>query len=223
MRVRARLPAQGRSARGALLHERAPLPPLLTTSGEGSSTRPQDRRLPLPDALTIRAMEPADWPAVWRLLEPVFRSGETFPHGPEITEAQAHDLWVGQIPAVMVAVDAAKAVVGTYYLKPNSLTLGAHFANAGYVGAPHCRRQGIGSRLCQHSLQGGPAARLPRHAVQPGGEHQHLRPPLLAGERLPDRRHPARLLPPPAAGLRGCPRPVPEPGGGAGSMRVVPL
>jgi GNAT superfamily N-acetyltransferase len=39
------------------------------------------------------------------------------------------------------------------YLRPNSLALGAHVANAGYVVADHCRRQGIGSRLCPHSLQ----------------------------------------------------------------------
>jgi GNAT superfamily N-acetyltransferase len=53
----------------------------------------------------------------------------------------------------MVAVDTAGAVVGTYYLRPNSLALGAHVANAGYVVAEHARRQGVGSRLCQHSLQ----------------------------------------------------------------------
>jgi GNAT superfamily N-acetyltransferase len=52
-----------------------------------------------------------------------------------------------------VAVDAAGALVGTYYLRPNSLALGAHVANAGYVVAEECRRQGVGSRLCQHSLQ----------------------------------------------------------------------
>ncbi|WP_254969142.1 GNAT family N-acetyltransferase [Cyanobium sp. CH-040] len=43
--------------------------------------------------------------------------------------------------------------MSSYYLWPNSLALGAHVANAGYVVAEHCRRQGIGSRLCQHSLQ----------------------------------------------------------------------
>ena len=53
-------------------------------------------------------------------------------HGP----SQA--AWVNQSQAVMVAADAA---------------LGAHVANAGYVVADHCRRQGIGSRLCLHSLQ----------------------------------------------------------------------
>ena len=60
--------------------------------------------------------------------------------------------WVEQSQAVMVAVDVAGALVGTYYLRPNSLALGAHVANAGYVVAEHCHRQGIGSRLCQSSL-----------------------------------------------------------------------
>ena len=83
----------------------------------------------------------------------MFRAGETFPHDPAITEAEAQAAWVKQSKAVMVATDAAGSLVGTYYLRPNSLALGAHVANAGYVVADHCRRQGIGSRLCQHSLQ----------------------------------------------------------------------
>jgi L-amino acid N-acyltransferase YncA len=114
--------------------------------------------------LQIRPFEPADWPGVWALLAPVFRAGETFPHDPAISEAEAQVNWVDQSQAVMVAVDAVGTVVGTYYLRPNSLALGAHVANAGYVVADHCRRQGIGSRLCQHSLQA--ARRLGFRAMQ---------------------------------------------------------
>jgi L-amino acid N-acyltransferase YncA len=105
--------------------------------------------------LQIRPYGPGDWPALWSLLEPVFRAGETFPHDPAITEAEAQVAWVEQSQAVMVALDAGGSLVGTYYLRPNSLALGAHVANAGYVVAENCRRQGIGSRLCQHSLQAG--------------------------------------------------------------------
>jgi len=94
----------------------------------------------------------------------VFRAGETFPHDPAISEAEAQQAWVEQSQAVMVAVDATGALVGTYYLRPNSLALGAPVANAGYVVAQHCRRQGIGSRLCQHSLQA--ARRLGFRAMQ---------------------------------------------------------
>ena len=107
----------------------------------------------LSSPLQIRPYGAADWPAVWALLEPVFRAGETFPHDPSITETEAQVAWVAQSQAVMVAVDAAGGLVGSYYLRPNSLALGAHVANAGYVVAKHVRRQGVGSRLCQHSLQ----------------------------------------------------------------------
>ncbi|TVS06929.1 MAG: GNAT family N-acetyltransferase [Cyanobium sp. PLM2.Bin73] len=114
--------------------------------------------------LQIRPFDAADWPSLWALLQPVFRAGETFPHDPAITEAEAWMQWVEQSQAVMVAADDAGLLVGTYYLKPNSLALGAHVANAGYVVAEHCRRQGIGSRLCQHSLQ--TARRLGFRAMQ---------------------------------------------------------
>ena len=106
-----------------------------------------------PLTLQIRAMEPGDWPGVWALLEPVFRAGETFPHDPAISEPEARALWVQQSQAVMVALAGDGTVVGSYYLRPNSLCLGAHVANAGYVVAEQQRRRGIGSRLCQHSLQ----------------------------------------------------------------------
>ncbi|MCP9800130.1 GNAT family N-acetyltransferase [Synechococcus sp. RedBA-s] len=112
----------------------------------------------------MRPFEPPDWPGVWRLLEPVFRAGETFPHNPAITEVEARALWVEQSQSVMVAIGATGAVVGTYYLRPNSLALGAHVANAGYVVAEQCRGEGLGSRLCQHSLQA--ARRLGYRAMQ---------------------------------------------------------
>ncbi|MCX5952005.1 MAG: GNAT family N-acetyltransferase [Cyanobacteria bacterium] len=102
----------------------------------------------MPTPLQIRPFEAADWPAVWALLEPVFRAGETFPHDPAISEAEAQVAWVEQSQAVMVAVDAS----------------GAHVANAGYVVAEQARRRGIGSRLCQHSLQA--AQRLGFRAMQ---------------------------------------------------------
>jgi len=63
----------------------------------------------LPTPLQIRPYRAADWPAVWALLEPVFRAGETFPHDPAITEAEAKVAWLEQSQAVLVAVDATPA------------------------------------------------------------------------------------------------------------------
>ncbi len=101
----------------------------------------------------IRAFEPADWPGVWAVLEPVFRAGETFPHDPAIDSDTAHQAWVGAVAATFVATEADGAIVGTYYLRPNQPCLGAHVANAGYVVAETARGRGVGHALCRHSQE----------------------------------------------------------------------
>ena len=92
--------------------------------------------------LQIRHYEPADWPKLWALLQSVFRSGETFPHDPAITEGEARLWWVNQSQLVMVAADADGALVGTYDLRPKALALGAHVANAGYMVAERAAGRG---------------------------------------------------------------------------------
>ena len=67
-----------------------------------------------------------------------------------ISEAEAQLAWVEQSQAVMVGLDPAGAVVGTYYLRPNSLALGAHVVNAGYVVAEQTRQ--LGFRALQFNL-----------------------------------------------------------------------
>lgn len=101
----------------------------------------------------IRAFEPADWPGVWAVLEPVFRAGETFPHDPAIDSDAARQAWVGAVAATFVATDAGGAILGTYYLRPNQPYLGAHVANAGYVVAEAARGRGVGHALCRHSQE----------------------------------------------------------------------
>jgi GNAT superfamily N-acetyltransferase len=115
-------------------------------------------------SITIQALGDAHWPGVWRVLEPVFRAGETFPHDPAIGEDEARRLWLAPENAVFVALEAHQEVVGTYYLRANSLSLGAHVANAGYAVAEARRRRGIGRQLCQHSLH--EARRLGFRALQ---------------------------------------------------------
>ncbi|WP_143593755.1 GNAT family N-acetyltransferase [Synechococcus sp. 1G10] len=63
-----------------------------------------------------------------------------------------------------VAFESTGTLVGSFYLRPNFLCLGAHMANAGYLVAESCRRRGIGSRPCQHSLRA--ARRLAFRAMQ---------------------------------------------------------
>ena len=101
----------------------------------------------------IRPYQPQDWPAVWGLLQPVFRAGETYAYAPEISEGEAQEVWV-EIPQVtLVALSPRQEVVGTYYLKPNQPGLGSHVANCGYVVAAAARGRGVGSAMAEHSQQ----------------------------------------------------------------------
>jgi L-amino acid N-acyltransferase YncA len=103
--------------------------------------------------LILRPYEPADWPAVWAVLEPVFRAGETFPHDPAIDSASARRAWVETVDATVVATGLDGTILGTYYLRPNQPCLGAHVANAGYVVAEAARGRGVGHALCRHSQE----------------------------------------------------------------------
>ena len=101
--------------------------------------------------IEIRLFEEKDWAATWRIIEPVFRAGETYAFSPEITEDEAHEIWVEMPSATFVAVDKTDSVVGTYYIKPNQPALGAHVCNCGYIVSEKARGKGIASAMCEHS------------------------------------------------------------------------
>lgn len=101
--------------------------------------------------LTIRPVSQRDWNAIWSIIAPVFRAGETYPFSPDITESDAHGIWMEIPVATYVAVDDDDTILGTYYMKPNQPALGSHVCNCGYIVAKTARGQGIASRMCQHS------------------------------------------------------------------------
>lgn len=104
-------------------------------------------------SLVIRSYGAADWPAVWAILEPVFRAGETYAVARDIDEAAARAMWTAPAKVVFVAADAASGVIlGSYFVKPNQDGPGAHVCNAGYVVAEHARGRGVAAEMCRHSL-----------------------------------------------------------------------
>ncbi len=103
--------------------------------------------------MSIRPITDADWDAVWTVLEPVFRAGETYAYPIDITKDQARAVWVDQPAATFVAEDAGLGIVGTYILKPNQPGRGAHVCNCGYVVSEAARGQGVASAMCDHSQE----------------------------------------------------------------------
>ena len=101
--------------------------------------------------ITVRSIEEPDWPLVWKLIEPVFRSGETYVFSREITETEAHKVWVETPSATFVAKDDRGTLLGTYYIKPNQPALGSHVCNCGYIVGENARGKGVASLMCEHS------------------------------------------------------------------------
>ena len=100
----------------------------------------------------IRPATAADETAIWEILEPVIRAGETYALPRDMDRAAALDLWLHR-PAACYVVEVEGRVLGTYYLKPNQLGAGAHVANAGYVVAAAGQGRGLARRMCAHSLE----------------------------------------------------------------------
>lgn len=101
--------------------------------------------------LAIRPATAGDDDAIWRILEPTFRAGETYPLPPDIPRADALAYWRATGHSVFVAEDAG-AIVGTYYLRANNKGGGAHVANCGYIVAPGAMGRGVAQAMCAHSL-----------------------------------------------------------------------
>jgi ribosomal protein S18 acetylase RimI-like enzyme len=101
---------------------------------------------------TIRLATPADDDAIWHILEPVFRAGETYPIPRDVSRADALAYWHTPGHSVFVA-EQEGAIVGTYYLRANNKGGGAHIANCGYMTAPDHTGRGVARAMCAHSLE----------------------------------------------------------------------
>ena len=101
--------------------------------------------------MLIRPAMPADDAAIWRVLEPIIRVGETYVLPRDMSRDAALAYWRSPGHAVFIAEDAG-AIVGTYYLRANQQGGGAHVANCGYMTAPDAGGRGVARAMCEHSL-----------------------------------------------------------------------
>jgi L-amino acid N-acyltransferase YncA len=101
--------------------------------------------------LTIRPAEARDRDAIWAILEPMIRAGETYTLPTDLDREAALAYWFEDGHEVFVAEDNG-AIVGTYYLRANQRGGGAHVANCAYVTAPNATGHGVASAMCAHSL-----------------------------------------------------------------------
>jgi ribosomal protein S18 acetylase RimI-like enzyme len=99
----------------------------------------------------IRAAAPADEPAVWGILEPVIRAGDTYTLPRDMGRAHALAYWLGADRESFVAEDGG-VVLGTYYLRANQAGGGAHVANCGFMTAKAASGRGVARAMAAHGL-----------------------------------------------------------------------
>ena len=107
--------------------------------------------------MELRPAAAADWRAIWEILRPVFRAGDTYAVDPDISEAAARHYWLEQPLETWVAAEGA-AVLGTYYMRRNQPGGGGHVCNCGYVTAAAARGRGIARAMCVASQERARAA-----------------------------------------------------------------
>lgn len=102
--------------------------------------------------MTIRAATFKDRDAVWAILEPMIRAGETYTLPREMSKEDALAYWFSAEKETFVCEENG-AIFGTYFLKANQQGGGAHVANCGYVTAAAAEGRGIARAMCLHSLE----------------------------------------------------------------------
>jgi L-amino acid N-acyltransferase YncA len=103
-------------------------------------------------SMIIRPAGPSDADAIWSILEPTIRAGETYTLPREMDRERALAYWFSSGHAVFVAEEGGE-VLGTYYLRANQRGGGAHISNCGYMTATNASGRGVASAMCAHSLE----------------------------------------------------------------------
>jgi ribosomal protein S18 acetylase RimI-like enzyme len=101
--------------------------------------------------MNIRPATPADHAAIWRILEPIIRTGETYALPRDMTREAALSYWTGPDRETFVA-ERGEEILGTYYIRPNQQGGGAHVANCGYATGAVSTGQGVARAMCADSL-----------------------------------------------------------------------
>jgi ribosomal protein S18 acetylase RimI-like enzyme len=99
----------------------------------------------------IRTASLSDADAIWAILEPTIRAGETYALPVDMSREDALAYWLSREHGVFVA-EESESVLGTYFLRANQRGGGSHVCNCGYVTSPHATGRGIARAMCAHSL-----------------------------------------------------------------------
>jgi ribosomal protein S18 acetylase RimI-like enzyme len=101
--------------------------------------------------MLVRPAADGDANAIWTIMEPIIRAGETYCLPRDIGKDSALAYWLSPEREVFVA-EGSDGIVGTYCLQANQKGGGAHVANCGYMTAVSATGRGVARTMCAHSL-----------------------------------------------------------------------
>ena len=101
--------------------------------------------------MVIRPARLDDSDAVWSIIEPTIRAGETYALNPHMSQADALAYWLAPNKDTFVADDNGE-IVGTYYMSPNQAGGGSHICNCGYMTSAARTGRGVARLMGLHSL-----------------------------------------------------------------------
>jgi len=102
--------------------------------------------------MIIRPALPADHDAIWTIMEPVLRKGETYTLPDDWARDEALAYWFAPPHQVFVAEDDGN-VLGHYFLMPNRQGGGKHVANCGFMTGAAATGRGVATAMCGHALE----------------------------------------------------------------------
>jgi L-amino acid N-acyltransferase YncA len=101
--------------------------------------------------MLIRPAQENDRAAIWAIIAPIIRAGETYTLDRDMSEDAAIAYWMAPEKETFVADDDG-VIVGTYYMRPNQGGGGKHVCNCGYMTSAATRGRGVARAMCEHSL-----------------------------------------------------------------------
>lgn len=102
--------------------------------------------------MNIRKATELDFDKVWEIFSKVIKTGDTYVFNPCTPKNDLKKHWFTDYMETYV-IENEGEILGTYIIKPNQIDLGNHIANCSYMVDPNAQGKGIGTKLCEHSLQ----------------------------------------------------------------------
>jgi len=100
--------------------------------------------------IEMRPANPDDADALWDMLEPVIRAGETYTFPRDMPREAAMTYWQADAHEVFMAFDDAP--LGTYIIRENNPGGGSHVCNCAFITSAAAQGKGVARAMLDHAL-----------------------------------------------------------------------